>query len=119
MGFVWKWLATRAASAWIAFAGLALVGACWFAYDHRGDRIADLDMQLLECNGTAKQAKAIKELSKRVTDQLQERADDEIDDINALPTDECYRLDDPSPRNGLRESEEQESDAALLRSAKD
>jgi uncharacterized coiled-coil protein SlyX len=101
---MWKvllgWAATPAATAWVALAGIALVGGCYFAYDLRGDRIADLEMQLLECNGTAKQAKAIKELSKRVTDQLQEQADGDVEKLNALP-DECYQLDGPSPLDGL------------------
>ena len=101
MGVIWGWLATRAASAWIAFAGLALVGACWFAYDHRGDKIAELEHDLLICRGTEHQAKAIKELSKRVTDQLQEKADGDVEKLNALP-DECYHLDGPSPLDRVR-----------------
>ena len=104
------WAATPAATAWVAFAGLALVGGCYFAYDHRGDRIADLEMQLLECNGTAKQAKAIKELSKRVTEQLQEEADGDVEKLNALP-DECYQLDGPSPLDRVRKSTNEKPDA--------
>jgi len=102
---MWKvllgWAATPAATAWVAFIGLALVTTCWVAYDHRGDRIADLEMQLLEYNGTAKQARAIKELSKRVTDQLQDKADGDVEKLNALP-DECYQLDGPSPLDRVR-----------------
>ena len=110
VAMIWGWLATRAASGWIALAGFALIGTCYVAYDHRGDRIADLEMQLLECNGTAKQAKAIRELSKRVTEQLQEEADGDVEQLNALPND-CYPLDGPSPLDRVRKSTNQTPDS--------
>ena len=104
---MWKtligWAATPAATAWVALAGFVLVTGCYVAYDHRGDKIADLELQLIQCQGTAKQAKVIKELSKKVTDQLGERADEDVEKLNALP-DDCYQLDGPSPLDRVRQS---------------
>jgi len=107
---LWLWLATRAASAWIALAGLALLTTCYVAFDNRGDRIVNLEMELLQCKGTAKQAKAIQELSKEIQKQAQEQADDDIEKLNALPND-CYELDGPSPLDRVRGQAKQAPDS--------
>jgi len=104
MAWLWGWLATRAASGWIALVGFAAIVAALAAYDYRGDRIAGLELDLLQCQGTAKQAKTIRELSERITEELGNRAENEIDQLNQLPADECYRLDDPSPLDRVRKS---------------
>ena len=103
LGGLWLWLATRAASAWIALAGFALLTAAYVAYDHRGDRIAALELELIQCKGTAKQAKAIKQLSERIQEQFQDQADNDVSELKALPND-CYPLDGPSPLDGLLKS---------------
>jgi len=96
------WAATPAATAWVLFGGLALATVCYVAYDHRGDRIAELELDLIQCKGTAKQTKAIQELSKEIQKQAQEQADDDIEKLNAIPNDECFHLDDPSPLDRVR-----------------
>lgn len=100
MAKIWLWLGTRAASGWIAMAGLALIGGAWFAYDLRGDKIQKLELKLLQCKGTDRQTKAIDKLSKQIQQQAQEKAGDAIEKLNALPNN-CYDLDGPSPLNGL------------------
>lgn len=97
---IWKWLATRAASGWIALAGFGLLTTAYVAYDLRGDKIVELERDLRECEGNPRQTRAIEKLSEKVTEQLQERADDEIDRLKAIP-DGCYRLDGPSPLNDI------------------
>lgn len=97
---IWKWLATRAASGWIALAGFAALTTAYVAYDLRGDKIVELEHDLLACKGNARQTRAIEKLSEKVTEQLQEKADDDIDSLKAIP-DECYQLDGPSPLNDI------------------
>ena len=102
MAWLWGWLATRAATAWVALGAIAILGGAYVAYDHRGDKIAELELGLLQCQGTAKQARTIRELSERITEELGNRAENEIDQLNQLPADECYGLDDPSPLDRVR-----------------
>lgn len=98
---IWRWLATRAASGWIAAAGIAGAGALWFAWDHRGDQIADLTIELQDCRGSAKQAGQIKRLVERVQEQAQKEANSQIEKLDRLPGEDCYLLDGPSPLDEL------------------
>lgn len=99
-GTIWRFFATRAATGWALAAGLALAGAMWAAYDHRGDKIAELEHALSVCQGSSEQDRIIGELRDAIDQNAQNEAQRRAEDIEALP-DECYYLDGPSPLGRL------------------
>lgn len=90
------WAATPASTGWLAFGLVAILAGGWVAWDHRGDKIADLEYQLLKCRGNPKQQQQIEKLAEKVQEQAQDKAQDAIRKIQELPND-CYDLDGPSP----------------------
>jgi len=97
-------LATRAATGWALAIGLTIAGGLFWQFHHRGDTINKLKSELVQCRGTSRQAEAIERLTRKVTEQAEEKSHDQIEAIKAIPND-CYYLDDPSPLNRVRDNE--------------
>lgn len=96
-----RFTATRAATGWALALGVAAFSAAWYAYDYRGDQIADLKLALAVCQGSEQQAAIIDDLTKRLNEANQKKAENDIEALKALP-DDCYSLDGPSPLERVR-----------------
>ena len=87
MSRIWLWLATRAASGWIAAAGIAAVLGL-------GLYIQTLRVDAARCKGRQDAQVLVDKLTDKVVEQIGEKTDEAIHEVNQA-TDEC--LDKPVP----------------------
>lgn len=91
---VWVWLATRAASAWIAAGAFALVGTL-------GIYVQQLRVEAARCESIDELRQQVEGFKKEIK---RERAEDYADIRESLQAVEDSCLDQPSPIGGLRDN---------------
>ena len=93
MSSIWAWLATRAASGWIAAVAAALIGlGVW--------QIQQLRVEAAQCKGRLSVQGQLDKLTERVVEQIEDETDETLDRIEDLADDGC--LDRVVP-DGVRE----------------